>query len=811
MTPNATPAAPSPMARWSTILIVAVATIRCTVAIVPQVRFDTDPAVNAVPYVGLGPAGSFALDLLLLVASALAFTAEVRAGRRVRGWLVALAALPAISVVWHGQSDAIDLFRGSTWVAAAIAAVAAMHLARDPGHRRLLIAGAVATLALLAIRGAEQVLIEHAETVRSFEANKAQFFAERGWDPLGAAARSYERRLRQPEAGGWFGLANVFSAAMAFGVVYCAGLSTGRWRAARAAGDERGRIALMPALLLLGCAALLLANGSKGAVVATGLGLMAWAIGNSRVGRFAPMVGVAMLLLAAAAPALRGLLPESFAGERSLLFRAQYLDGALRAIAESMPWGVGPDGFQDAYVRLKSPRSPEDVQSAHAMAIDWLVTLGPLALGWCWLAVAALWRGGRSLAERAAAVPPDAPQASVLAVATMIGTATILVGALAEMPIVSGWWVIVRITALVAYVCTFASIAGCADGRNGRLALWAATIALLAQAQIEMVFFMPGLCVWAAIVVGAMAASEGATESAIESIAPRRMAFSSLWPAAVASIVVAFGLVPQVAQDRAMDEASEALAPVAELREAWPAAREALRRGETAGDFVTLASESGGAGLGSEIRQAIRAATTPPMRVAAAAGVIATFERDRRMAATERLLAAREANPANWQAERAAIDQLLAASRREGAFDVTSASFAQALALADEASRHWRSPRFASLRAEIAYQRGRAAPDAASIGGARQASAEALALEPHSVRRWTVEGDLRAAAGDLGAAVEAWKRALEADADRALDPLVQLSPAEREAIATRIRTAEDAMAGRAPVEPFWPLTLPEKR
>ena len=37
------------------------------------------------------------------------------------------------------------------------------------------------------------------------------------------------------------------------------------------------------------------------------------------------------------------------------------------------------------------------------------------------------------------------------------------------------------------------------------------------------------------------------------------------------------------------------------------------------------------------------------------------------------------------------------------------------------------------------------------------------------------------------------------------------SPAEREAIATRIRTAEDAMAGRAPVEPFWPLTLPEKR
>ena len=42
--------------------------------------------------------------------------------------------------------------------------------------------------------------------------------------------------------------------------------------------------------------------------------------------------------------------------------------------------GVGPDGFQDAYLQFKPVRSPEDVASAHSMTVDWLASIGVVAI-----------------------------------------------------------------------------------------------------------------------------------------------------------------------------------------------------------------------------------------------------------------------------------------------------------------------------------------------------------------------------------------------------------------------------------------------
>jgi hypothetical protein len=751
----------------------------------------------------------------LLLASAVAFTAEARAGRRVWGLACALALAPAVVVLWHGQGETLDLFRGATWVAGAVAAVAAMHLGRDPANRRILIAGFLATIAVIAVRGAEQVLIEHAETVKAFEATKAQFFAERGWDPAGAAARSYERRLRQPEATGWFALSNLASAAMAFAVVFCASLSIERWReqrrTAHAVGGGAGGIALLPALLGLGAAAILLVNGSKGAVVATLFGLGACVLGLSRWRRHAPIVGLLIVLVAAAAPALRGLAPEGLAGEKSLLFRSQYLEGAARAMAESFPLGVGPDGFQDAYLRLKPERSPEDVQSAHAMAVDWLVTLGPIGAAWVALVILGLWRGGKRAVEAAtdacdATASRDATDGrGLLVAATLIAVAMLLVEAYAELPILSSWWLIARGAAAVLFVAVLGSI-GRSLGRSmesatGRVALWSATVALLAQAQIEMVYFMPGLVVWAWIILGVSAHDLPASGAGT----PRRVSFAAVATTAVASVVLAFGLIPQLAQDRRMDAASDLLAPLASLHEAWPEAREALRRGGSIDGFVELVAESAGASAASNLRQSLQAAATPAMRMNAVLGAIEAFDRERRPLAAERLLAAREANPANWQPERAAIDQLLAASRRRGGYDVTDPSFAQAMALADESTRHWAMPRFAALRAEIALQRASTAPDEEAVATALAAAEVARALEPRNVRRWTIEGDLRAASADLPGAITAWSTALECDRNRELDPLAQLAPAERAQLEAKIATAEAARRGERTLPTWWPF------
>ncbi len=804
-------------------LLAAIAAARMSVTIVTQTRFDTDPVLNPTPFAGLGPTGSLLLDVALLLVASLVFAGEARAGRRVSGVLLLLALLPAVPIAWHGSTDALDLFRGATWLAAAIGAVAAAHLARDAACRGILLAGLLGGLVPLVVRGAEQIFIEHGETLRAFQANKAAFFAERGWDPQGAAARNYERRLAQPEATGWFALSNIFSGAMAFGLVACTlsvlrSMRTRRMDEGRHGERASLQFPLVPVLGALGCGALLIANGSKGALAAAALalgvgGILAW---RGRIPR-APLIAGSLLVVALAAPLLRGMMPEeALGGERSLLFRSQYLEGAGRAFVDTLPWGTGPDGLQDAYLRLKPERSPEDVQSAHAMLTDWLAMLGPWTIGWIALVGAALLRGSRVVERDDGAndLPDDESvtrRGPVLGAALAVALLPLVVGAMAEAPILSAWWWITRgLSAAGAIVVVLAMDAlGRADDRWAVIAAWGAGLALLLQAQVEMLAFQPGFVVTLALALGLLGAMAGGARAAAP---PRRFSIASLVVASLAAVLLAFGVVPQRAQDALVDEAVTALEPVAAVRAAWPEAREALRRGQPIPAFRTLFAERGGDALTAPLDQALARGDVAE-RLREVQSIIVAFERAQRLSAAERLLAAREALPTNWLPERAAIDQLVLAARGPSGIDVEAASFLQALELLERASVHWGMPRFLSLRAELLAERVRGtAPQDARLAerldAARRASAIALEAEPFNTRRWTLEGDLAAVAGAFDAAQSAWERALAVDAARALDPLVQLSDRDRRVLAERIARVSETASSGEPLPPLWPLVTP---
>jgi hypothetical protein len=379
------------------VAIAVIAIMRCAIVFTPQRVFDVDPTLSDAPLGGLGPAGSLALDAAMLLACALALAGEALAGRGVRlRWLV-LALLPVPAIAWHASEDAGDLWRGVTWLAAMTAAVTLAHLARDERLRATLGALLLAVIAPLLVRGLWQVTQEHAATVHEFERNREQILGQFGWEPGSAAALIYERRLRQPQPTGWFATTNVLATVLAGGLVALLGLAHASWRERLSGGRAAVCLAVAAA-----CAAGIALGGAKGAVMAVAAGLMLlalplamprWPMLPGWCGRAAFVIALAAVSLAVL---VRGtLLPEAFAGDKSLLFRWHYMVAAGRIISDH-PWlGVGPDGFQQAYVAARPLRNPEEVTSAHHVLLDWLSALGASGLAWTAVLLGFTWRAGQ--------------------------------------------------------------------------------------------------------------------------------------------------------------------------------------------------------------------------------------------------------------------------------------------------------------------------------------------------------------------------------------------------------------------------------
>jgi hypothetical protein len=136
--------------------IASVAVMRCVVTFAPRVVFDVDPAIDPTPLGGLGPAGSLVLDCLLLAMCGFGLLGEALSRRGIDWRLLVLGVIPAPVVAWHGAHGALDLWRGSTWLAAAVACAVVAHLGRDRALRTILIALLVSVLVPIVLRGASQ-------------------------------------------------------------------------------------------------------------------------------------------------------------------------------------------------------------------------------------------------------------------------------------------------------------------------------------------------------------------------------------------------------------------------------------------------------------------------------------------------------------------------------------------------------------------------------------------------------------------------------------------------------------------------------
>lgn len=479
----------------------------------PLPGWDIDPLVfGALPGRGLGgigPAESIIIDCLALMGAALlALGARARA-RTI--WPDACVALLAVvgttSVVWHARfggpdhGPSIGDHRiGIAWLSAVCAGGALFMARRDAELRRAAAAVLLGFVVVLAAKGAVQLFIEHPQTVSSYRSDPARYLAGQGFSPDSPMARAFERRLLQAEATGWFGLANVYATfAAGFAVAFCVLAAAAIRRGAGLAPAWRW-VAVASAVVAL---AMLAAANAKGGVMAAGAGagalalallavrvrsLSAGPVGGRRIAWIGGAVGALAVFGPIALVAVRGMIGERI-GELSLLFRWFYMQGAARIFA-AHPFGVGPDGFQQAYLLAKPPISPEEVTSPHNILLDWSATLGVAGLAWCVLLVLAAGAAGRALFVHAQRTDPAEPRAATernsLRLVLIVPGVAVLGAAWIERGAITPETAILRVVGLglwcAAAVGVYHTLA-CA--RTAGLALGACALAVIAHAQID--------------------------------------------------------------------------------------------------------------------------------------------------------------------------------------------------------------------------------------------------------------------------------------------------------------------------------------
>jgi hypothetical protein len=625
--------------RWcgvGTILFVALARAMSTAGRVPW--WDIDPMLSWTPETTRTPGESLALDALVWVAVAMVAAGELIVRRSIpwrTGLLVligcggaalhaaVLAPFTAAGSAAPQHGEFANLIIASGWSAALAGGWALTIAARDRRVRAVAAAILLGAVLALAARGLYQVFVEHPRLVASFEANREERLAAIGLDPASQTAAIYERRLRQAEATGWFGFANVYGSIVGASLVAWGVIALGACRAARRGRISSGEAGMLVIIAVVAGTALGF-SGSKGAIVATamGCGLAAVIAMLKRIGgmdatpdqtsaaphrlnpaariagRILKLLPLIVLLLAVVLP-LTAVVVRGVVGERvselSIYFRSQYAGAAARIIAEQPLTGVGPACFKDAYMLAKPPTSPEEVESPHSLLLDWQATLGLPALAWAvlfitWLVGAA--RGLRAMPTKHGVVGVDTPShdgesiradGSARAVMLLVpvtatafaiwaefqalGPDLILILALAA----AIWWLAARTVVRVA------SVESRESGSLLELALLAAAAVLAAHSMIEVTPVFQGS---AAVLFAMLALAARGPQMSVEPPAPRRA-----WalPAAIASAIAAVVAVAVAFQS------ANTLRAEAHLRTASVLARDSISaRGESPPDVDLL-------------------------------------------------------------------------------------------------------------------------------------------------------------------------------------------------------------------------------
>lgn len=769
---------------------------------------------------GIGPAGSIIIDSVALLGAAMV-ASGARAGQR-RIWpdgLVALLVVAgAASVIWHarfggpGRGPSLGDHRiGVAWLSAVCAGAAVFMARRDDELRRAVASVLLGFVFVLAAKGAQQLLIEHPHTVAAYRADPARYMAAQGFSPESPMARAFERRLLQPEATGWFGLANVYATfAAGFTVAMCV-LAVGVLR--RGVGPPTVWRVIVVAGAAGALGALAAANAKGGVLAAcAGMGALTLALLVARVrgrtpsnstGSIAACIGCAVGALAVFGPValivVRGMIGERI-GELSLLFRWFYMQGAARIFAAD-PLGVGPNGFQQAYLLAKPPISPEEVTSPHSILLDWSAMLGVAGLAWCALLVLAACAAGRGLFAHALPASTPEPVASTdrnsLRLVLAVPALATLAAAWVERGAITPDGAAVRVVGLALWcAAAVGAYHAMASARLAGLALGACALAVIAHAQIDVAASWPQSAGLVALLV-ALAAST--VDPAGPAQAASRRPVGAMGLAVLAAVAVVL-LNPS----RAMTWQSHLLAANDEVADVAAAHERlaALASGQAGGDSPAAFSTWLSAAI------AVRTGSAAPRAEPTTDGVrrqIALLESLALPRAAALLARAGETYPDEWRVRREASRLHLRAAMAcaEGLGDraKTWSNLDQAVRVmglpepkAADAGDHAGTASEWRWLGIVYQERARAATAETDSARASQEAAAALAAYEHAARLdpWNLEVAIRAMrAARLAndpAATRKWAgKILELGPLMRLDPLARgLRPEERS-------EAEDAL------------------
>ena len=747
------------------VALLAVAGVRVSCSHDPFPGWSGDPFEVVNPILGITPRVSMALDVLALFASGIILACE-----RVRPLLTGFLILAAAAVLLHcfhvSPQRLDDAVLGLTWLSGLASAMAMMACCRRVEIRSLAMASLAGMMPLLAFKGLHQYLVEHRETLAAFLADKDRFLAAQGWAPGSAMALGYERRLSQPEATGWFGLANVYASLAAATLVLGVGMLLPAFVRPSRIWKRTGAVLLT----LLG-AAMLGASGAKGGMAAAALGI--GVLASSSFARARPAshaarlrIATALAIACVAGPLalvlLRGLIGTAW-GELSILFRWFYLQGATTIAQDHWMLGTGPAGFREAYMFAKPPLAPEDVTSPHSVLFDYASTLGigGVAAGGLFFAMAL---GAARTCMLPAAMVVDAAVSLRtqirLAVAPII--AAVMVGAMLEQAIQSPAMTLLRIMALGCgglVAATILSVARHAMAALG-VALAAAALALAAHAQIEMTMVTQGSVGWICCLLGtAAAASEAA---AVRAAPPSRLArIVSAAPCGAALACAALLTLRVVDWESHLRMGYAHASVIAEFQTRMASMERSM-----------VAREDSPARLVEELSDVL--GTSVPSTPEGVAAAMARLRERKAAACLEQLESASKAWPDHFATGRVFARLLLARGLADG---LDSETTRRALEVTRRGAREAGTSVAWSWHATCLLAADPAAHRDEAINALRRAASLAPREPSHAVRlARLLEGVDRIESAAWAA------RALACDDNMRLDPLLQLPEAEREAM-----------------------------
>lgn len=496
-------------------ILLVLVLIQCVLPINTDLTWTVDPtkALAAQTHRTISPTMYAWVNTGCVMVAALTLLAHVWVNRRVHLWSL-IGVAPGIAISLHHQHQHGDnMLRCGGWAAAGAVGLAAVHLAQHPRCRRLITAALAAMLVPLFVDAIWWVVEEHPATLEYFAEHEDGFLENRGWLRDSAMHQLYSQRMQQPDVIGAFGLSNVFGS-IAGAVTLIAFAMTLRAGSSR---PRRPAPTLIFALTTLTGAATIYLTHSKGAMLATlacAMLAVAACLGpRLKLARLVPPAALVLVVGAVIAVVVRGMIgaPSTHEGERSLLFRAQYWQGAVATCRDmdtlDVLMGTGPAKFGYRYLKHKVPISPEEVQSTHNVFLDYTIMLGPAGAMWCAVLVGWLWLAARRVGDLSDDDPPasdppvhkSAHQSLPLPSRDLLAVCTVAGGVMFWrhfMELGSHWWgaALARLAGLVGWVAVLAMlhVRGWFSWRGTRIGLFAAATLLLMHNQIETTFFQQG-------------------------------------------------------------------------------------------------------------------------------------------------------------------------------------------------------------------------------------------------------------------------------------------------------------------------------